>query len=355
MIDFFGPGWDAAEQLGVLGELRARAADVNRISYIDRRGRRTATMNYGAISRMVDGKLISVMRPDIEDVLRRSVEADVGLRWGSAITAVHNGASSVTVELSSGERISGDLLIGADGIHSTVRRLVFGPEQDFLRPLGFHTCAWLFDDPEIRAAVGDRWLMTDTVDAEVGFYGLEGDRVAAFGVHRTDDPGLPADPPGEVRSVYPPLGWMVPRAVAGMSDPADLYYDVVAQVEVPRWYDRRVVLLGDACQAVSLIAGQGASLAVAGARLLSELLIEADVDRAVETYQRRWRPLVAEKQRVGRNGTRWFLPSNRGTIWLRRLMMNGSGLPIVARLMTQGLLGKAGTGAADAGRAKTSA
>jgi 2-polyprenyl-6-methoxyphenol hydroxylase-like FAD-dependent oxidoreductase len=343
MIDFFGPGYDAAAELGVLDDLRRRAHAIDRVSWHNRSGHRTATMRYAAIARAADGQLISLMRPDVEEALRESVDGRVEFRWGAAVTEVQNAADGVRVVLSDGSRVDGDLLIGADGIHSTVRRLTFGPEERFLRPLGFHTAAWMFDDPAVRDLVGDRWVMTDTLNAEVGLYGLDGDRVAAFGVHRTDDVGLPADPARSIREAYRGLGWIVPRVVEQCPPAAEIYYDIVAQVEVPDWVDRRVVLLGDSCQAVSLIAGQGASLAVAGGFLLSRLLTGgADIDTALAAYQERWRPVVEVKQQAGRDGVRWFLPGSRRTQLLRRLIMNASALPGVSRLMVDGLIGKAG-------------
>lgn len=343
MIDFFGPGYDAAETLGVLEELRAKAHAIDRVSYVNARGHRTATMRYDTIASSQQGRLMSLMRPDLEEVLRSSVADRVEFRWSDTITAVHNAVDGVEVDLASGERLSGDLLIGADGIHSSVRQMVIGPESDFLRPLGFHTAAWIFADAEIRALVGDRWLMTDTIDAEIGLYGLDGDRVAAFGVHRESSIDLPDDIPAAVRRAYTDLGWIAPKVVGHCPPPEEVYYDLVAQVELPRWTDRRVVLVGDACQAVSLIAGQGASLSVAGAQLLGQMLAEHDDPTvAIEAYEKQWRPLAEEKQAVGRRGTRWFLPSNRRTVWLRRLLLNASGVPGVAALISQGLIGKGG-------------
>lgn len=349
MVDFFGPGVDAAARLDVLDELRDRTHSIDRISWYDGSGRRTASMRYDRIAEAAEGKLLSLMRPDIEQVLRRSVEGRVEIRWGTAVEDVRTATDHVRAELSDGTALEGDLLVGADGIHSQVRRSVFGPEEEFLRPLGFHTAAWAFTDPVVREQVGAQWVMTDTMDAEVGLYGLTGDAVAGFGVHRTSEVTLPADPRAAAREAYGGLGWIVPRVLEHCPPGPEMYYDLVAQVEVPRWVEGRVVLLGDSCQAVSLIAGQGASLAVAAACLLSRALLAAgtDVDAGLRSYEERWRPVAEAKQQTGRNGVRWFLPRNRRGLLLRRLVMNLSGLPGVSRLMIDGLAGKQGTVLAD--------
>jgi 2-polyprenyl-6-methoxyphenol hydroxylase-like FAD-dependent oxidoreductase len=233
-----------------------------------------------------------------------------------------------------------DLLVGVDGIHSTVRRLTFGPEERFFRYLGFHAAAYVFDDPEVHHRVVGRFCLTDSTMCQLGLYGLRDGRVATFCVHRTQDPALPVDPQAAVRQIYRSLGWVVPRALDRCPPGSDLYYDQVAQVEVPAWTRGHVTLVGDACQAVSLLAGQGASLAVAGAYVLSEHLASAhSIDDALAGYENIWRPVVAEKQRVGRSGAEWFIPKTKAQLWARRLMLAFSTLPVVDRYVAAALLG----------------
>ncbi|MBB5802466.1 2-polyprenyl-6-methoxyphenol hydroxylase-like FAD-dependent oxidoreductase [Saccharothrix ecbatanensis] len=330
MIDFFGPGYDAAERMGVLPRLVESGYRVREAAYVDSRGRRVAGLRFDRLARAVDGRLLSIMRPDLERAFREDLPAGVTLRFGAGVVGVEDSESDVTARLSDGSTVSGDLLVGADGVHSTVRRLVFG--DGHLRRLGFHTAAFTFDDPEIHALVAGRFCVTDTVGRQVGFYGLRDGRVAAFTVHRTTSPDLPDDPRAAVMEAYGTLGWVVPRALAKC--PAEIYYDQVAQVELPRWSSGRVVLVGDACGAVSLLAGQGASLGIGGAYVLAEHL-----DDPV-AYERAWRPVVVDKQEVARSGARWFLPSSPRRLWARRVAMRLSNLPGVNRVVATSLVGK---------------
>lgn len=341
MIDFFGAGYDAAEAMGILPRLRELGYILEEARFVDAHGKPRARLRFDQFARTVGGRLLSIMRPDLESALRESLPAEVDLRFSTSLTSLENGADGVRVTLTSGEVLDADLLVGADGIHSAVRGMVFGEEQNFLRYLGFHTAAWTFHDPAIRDRLGDRFCLTDSVDRQVGLYGLRDGRVATFAVHRTADPALPADPGATLRTEYGSLGWIVPDVLAQCPPAGAIYYDQVAQIEMPRWHRDRVVLAGDACSAVSLLAGQGASLGVAGAYLLADQLHHAPtLADGLESYERLWRPVMAEKQLTARNGARWFLPRSTMELWGRRAMLALSRLPGLEHLVARSLAGK---------------
>lgn len=176
----------------------------------------------------------------------------------------------------------------------------------------------------------------------MGLYGIRDGRVAVFAVHRAEDPAPPDDPGATMRRVYADLGWLFPEALAHCPQPPALYYDQVAQVELPTWSRGRVTLLGDSCQAVSLLAGQGASLAVAGAHLLAGELARADrhtgVSQALTRYEQRWQPVVRDRQAAGRRAAEWFLPSSRSRLLLRRAVLRLTRTPGLGRLLVSRLV-----------------
>lgn len=341
MMDFFGLGYDAAQSMGLLPRLQELSYRVEEVRYVDESGRRRAGLNYARFERAVNGRLLSIMRPDLELALRERVVAKVDLRYGCGITHIESSANGVRVTLTDGTVVGTDLLVGADGIHSTVRRMVFGDEKKFLRYLRYHTAAYIFDDPQIYDYLHNRFCLTDTADRQMGLYGLRDGRVAAFTVHRSPDPALPEDTQQAMHEAYSSLGWVVPRAETKCPTSSELYYDQVAQIEIPQWSRGRVTLVGDACQAVSLLAGQGASLAIAGAYVLGEQLASANsVDAALAHYQQRWQPVITPDAagRSARSGM--FLPSSSLQLWLRRIVLRLTNLPGVAKYVGTTLAGR---------------
>lgn len=341
MMDFFGPGFEAAEALDLVPRLRELSYSIDGVNYIDRRGKPRATLSYQQFSRMVDGKLLSIMRPDLELALLESLPASVELHYATTIETIDNRDDGVTVTLSDGSTQDADLLVSAEGIHSQLRGQVFGPEEKYLRYLGFHTAAFIFHDPVLNAEIGPQFALTDTTDRQAGIYGLRGGDVAVFTVHRTDEMSLPADPRGQLQRRYAQLSWFMPRALKQC--PPQIYYDQVAQVIMPQWHTGRVILAGDAAHAVSLLAGQGASLAVAGAQVLARELAAAEsIDAGLDNYEQTWRPQVEVHQEAGRRAASWFVPSNRLGLGIRRLGLRLMSVPGFDRYLSNRLVGKTG-------------
>jgi len=339
MIDFFGAGYDAIEAMGLLPAVEKVAYQLSEATLIDEHGRARARIRP---QQFTGGRpLLDLMRPDLERVLRDHLPPEVDLRYGTGPSAIADDGTGVRVTLHDGTVLDADLMVGADGIHSTVRALMFGPEDRYLRYLGFHTAAYIFDSPELHDAVQGRAVLTDSINRQMGFYGLRDGRVATFAVHRTPDPALPPDIQAAVRETYDGLGWKVPVALDRCPPAPEIYYDQVAQIHMPAWHTGRTVLVGDAAYAVSLLAGQGASLGIAGAYVLADHLAhEPTIDAALAAYERRWRPVAEEKQQVGRSAARWFLPTSRSQLRARRAILRLARLPVIDRLMATSLAGK---------------
>lgn len=339
MIDFFGPGWKAAASLGIIPRLRDLGYQIQRLDYVDRRGKARATLPFAGLAQVVGGELTSVLRPDLELAIREKLPSNVDLRYGLTLSAVRQSREGVTVSLNDGQVLEADLLIGADGVHSAVRKIVFGPEEEFFHYLGFQVGAYSFRDAELAARIGDRFAVTDTCNEAMFFYRLRDGRITAMAVHRTGNPVLPDDPRALLRSRYRDLGWICPAALDHC--PEEVYYDHVAQIRMPRWHTGRVVLLGDAAAAVSLLAGQGASLGMAAASALAEELSRhSGISVALTSFEARLRPLVDEHQQAGLSAAQWFVPATRYSAFVRRTVIRLAKVPGMRRLIGSALIGK---------------
>ncbi|MFE0156600.1 FAD-dependent oxidoreductase [Nonomuraea sp. NPDC059007] len=331
MIDFYGPGYDVAEQMGLAPRLHELRQPIDGLTYVDRDGRRTSGIDLPQGFREV----VSLLRGDLAGAIRDEVRSPV--RYGTSVAALSPHDGEVEVELTDGEHRMVDLLVGADGAHSRVRELAFGPQQRFLRYLEHHAAACVLTDSALCGRVGRRYRMLTSPGRMVGAYALDDERVALLFLHRAAGSALPADPHQFLTDVYGDLGWIVPRALWLLPGTRELYYDQVTQVEMDRWSSDRVVLLGDSCQAVSLFAGHGASMAMAAAWTLADELRSGKVEQALPRYEARMRPRITDVQRFGRSFVKWMAPASSARILARDWLLRAASLPGLDRLLMNAL------------------
>lgn len=321
MIDFVGSGYDAAERLGLLPDIEQIHYPIDELSFVDSRGREKFAISYPAMRKIFYNRHFNFLRGDLERVLYSHVKDFAGFRFGVTIDSIEQHSQEVIVHLSDGSSLHADLLIGADGIHSRVRSLAFGEESRFLRFLGYNTAAYILAALPSGLPSGNAFTTLTVPGRQVGLYPIRGGKLATFFLYRAQSPPAALDLPAgleELRSAFSGVGWVVPRLFDGI-EPGSFYFDQVSQIEAAHWSHGRVILLGDACYCVSLLAGQGSSLAMAGAYILAQKLQAAagDVASAAAFYENRFRPHIEKKQLAARKFARWFVPSSNSMIALR--------------------------------------
>ncbi|GJO02965.1 FAD-dependent oxidoreductase [Mycobacterium marinum] len=341
MIDLFGAGYEAADAIGILDAIRDVSYSIGDTGLVDELGRRRAGLPYGRIAKALEDRLCRITRTDLHKVLLDNLPTNVDLRFGTSVSEVTHGDDRAVVTLDDGARLDVDLLVGADGIHSTVRALAFGAEAQYLRYLGFHFAAFVFDASDMDDTAGDHVVITDTVDRQLGLYALRNGQTAVFAAYRAADPEPPPDARAALRDRFAGMGWLVPEVLERCPPSEDIYFGQVAQVEMPRWSTNRVVLVGDACSAVSPLTGPGASLALAGAYVLSEQLRRtSSVERALDFYERLWRPTVEEKQESACAVSGWMLSPSSSQLSIRRAGLRFTWRPLINRFVETSLAGE---------------
>jgi 2-polyprenyl-6-methoxyphenol hydroxylase-like FAD-dependent oxidoreductase len=219
-------------------------------------------------------------------------------------TGVAAPADGVDVSFAVGERRRFDLVIGADGLHSALRAMVFGPREQFVRHLGL-VLAFYSVPNEFGL---DRWLIDyQEAGRSAGLRPIH-DATRAIAMFSFPSPDFDIDyrdveaQKRLVREQMAGFGWLTPRILAHLDDTPDFYLDQVAQVVMDRWHIGRVGLLGDAAFSASPMSGAGTGLALVGAYLLAGELAAADWDpeAGFAGYEARMRTYVEDNQEIGR-------------------------------------------------------
>lgn len=346
MIDFFGPGYFAAERMGIIDALSARGHVFEGVRYGTPDGAETGRIDVGPLVAAAGGRYFSILRPEVELGLLAVLPDAVDLRYGARAVAVRDaalvGAGSprrAVVELADGTTLESDLVVACDGVRSAVRGQI-APGHGGIVPMGYRVASYLYQDPQLAEELGDRMLMTDTV-RRVGWAYAAGDgRVGAMFAERTDAALTERPVPDRARLQHEFAGLhpQVDRALAHA--PESFYDDFVAQAVAPRWSRGRIALAGDAAHAPSLLAGQGTSLAIAGAEALARSLRAAGphVEVGLTEYERRWRPTVDAAQRAGRRSASFFTPSGRAQLRFQQIARRAVTLPGASRLAARSFL-----------------
>ena len=335
MIDFFGPGFVAAERMGLLEELRSRGHVFEGVRYAAPDGTETGRIDVGPLVAAAGGRYFSILRPEVELGLLAALPASVQLRYGARVEAVRDaglegaaGSRRAAVELADGSTLDADLVVACDGVRSAVRELV-APGHGAIVPMGYRVASYLCEDPQLAAELGERMLMTDTVGRVGWAYAADAQRVGVMLAERVDPArtARPVPDRGRLQRDFAGLHPQVDRALAHA--PESFYDDLVAQAVAPRWSRGRVVLAGDAAHAPSLLAGQGTSLAIAGAEALARSLRAAGphVETGLVEYERRWRPTAHAAQRAGRRSASFFAPANRAQLRFQQIARRAVTLP----------------------------
>jgi 2-polyprenyl-6-methoxyphenol hydroxylase-like FAD-dependent oxidoreductase len=332
MLGLADPGLDAAERMGVAEALRAARHMPRRLVYVDGDGRERFVLDGPALDRLVGERRFNLLRGDIERALYERVRGEVEVRFGVPVESLEEEQGGVAVRLGDGAEVGCDLVVGADGLHSRVRALRFGPEERFVRSLGARVAAFLLNRSEVPdAEPGASYSLTE-VGRAAALASVDEDRLVAFFIWRTAGQPRPGTAEEELRRAFAGAGWHVPALLDHLSRTEDVYFDEVAQVVMPRWGDGRAVLLGDAAFAVSLIAGKGATLALAGAVVLADALAERPgrTEDACARYEARLRPWTEAAQRMARRNARLFTPANRFQLLAREAVLRLAEWPFLA-------------------------
>ena len=320
MMDFFGTGWDVAERMGLVPALRAVRYPIEALEFVDTQGQPYMHMPIERMRRALDHKYVYLRRQDLERILAERVrEVGITVRYGTSLAALTDCGDAVQARFEDGSEEEFTLVVGADGVHSRVRELIFGPEMQFARFLDLHVAAFHVSRgklPVMRAA-----RMYEEPNRLTMLYALDDDRLDATFVLRGLDTHVPhVERLAVLREALRGVGWIVQDVLAAHASNAPLFFDSVTQIVMPQWHKGRIALIGDACGCLTLLAGQGSHMAMAGGYVLAEELARHDDHAAAfAAYQAALKPSVDKKQKSAARFAPFFVPRPGSWPWLRRL------------------------------------
>lgn len=315
-VDVRGPALPVVERMNLLTPLREAATLASSLTVVDGSGRRI-----GWIPTQASAEAVEIPRGDLAAILNRAASMHTDVIYDDSVLSLHENGQGVDVTFERAAPQRFDLVVGADGLHSRVRRLAFGPESRFLTHLGLYIATTTLDQ---AGSAGHTVLMHNAPGRAVAVHPAAGREIAAFIFRHAlrPDSGEQDMKPDKnvVTAAYSGMGWRVPELLERVQDSEDFYFDSVSRVRLSPWRRGRTVLVGDAASCVSLL-GEGSSMAIAGAANLAHELgaQPSDPATALNRYEHSHKKRLRRNQRGLTIASHFLVPATRAGITVRNI------------------------------------
>jgi 2-polyprenyl-6-methoxyphenol hydroxylase-like FAD-dependent oxidoreductase len=335
IVDFWGLGYDIAEKMGLIPRLLELGYQVREVRFVGRHGRKAGGFGVEVFSRVTGGRFTSIRRSDLAATICGALGDTVETIFGDSVAGIDEYAGGARITFRHASPRDVDLVVGADGLHSRVRELAFAPGAAAEVALGYHVAAFEVDGYHPRDELV--YLSYGVPGRQLSRFAMRGDKTLFLGVIRDEYmpggwPSTPRERKAAISGVFAGLGWECAAILAAMERATDVYCDRVSQIRMDRWTSGRTALLGDAAACVSLMAGEGAGLAMVEAYVLAGELRAGGGDHAAAfaRYEARLMPFVARKQASAAKFATSFAPKTAAGVGFRNLVSRFVGIPFVA-------------------------
>lgn len=313
VLNLWGIGYDSVERMGLLPKLLELQHYSDELRMVDRSGRTRGGYPSNVLLKLANGRMASLARSDIAAAIYASLDDRVETVFGDSIAAINDDGARVRVEFEHSASREVDLVIGADGLHSRVRQLAFGPDARFEYPMGCHVAS--FEVAGYRPRNGNTYVAHTAPGRYVARFPLRDDWMLFFVLLRNEYlkgrvPRNHAERQAALTDALADIGWESDAILSAIGQVDEIYFDSISQIRMDAWVNGKIVLIGDAAACPSLIAGEGAGLALAEAYVLAGELHRhpGDTDAALVRYQALLHAVVARKQKHAESLVASFVP-----------------------------------------------
>lgn len=335
VIDFWGLGYDIASAMSLEDEINRVGYHVRELRIVDDHGRQAAGFGARVFGQLTGKRYVTLARSDLSRLIFNRVK-DEEFIFGEEISELDEDAKGVWARFSNGRARRFDLVVGADGLHSNVRRLAFGAQEEFEKPLGYSVAA--FEASSYHPRDENVYIMHGKPGRMLGRFTLRDGKTLFLFVFLSSDTSRPVSFDGQKTLLHKRFagdGWETDQILSRLNQTEELYFDRVSQIRMGNWSRGRVALVGDAAFCPSLLAGQGSALAMISAYVLAGELLSSRgrYQQAFAQYETILRNFIADKQRAAQYFATAFVPKTRLGLQVRNLVVRGFSIPGVSRLL----------------------
>jgi 2-polyprenyl-6-methoxyphenol hydroxylase-like FAD-dependent oxidoreductase len=336
VIDFWGLGYEIAERMGLASEINRIGYHMRELRIVDSRGERVTGFGTSVFHELTGGRFVTLGRGDLSRLLFKKIKGTTDVLFGDEIVGLKEDANGVRVQFKHADERQFDLVIGADGLHSKVRELIFGPENSFEKQLGYLVAA--FEVRGYRPRDEDVYVIYSQPGRMLGRFALHGDRTLFLFVFTETERLSPVADLSAQKAIlcerFNDGTWECLRILGELDHTHDLYFDRVSQIKMDCWSRGRVALVGDAAFCVSLMAGQGSALAMIAAYVLAGELAKAkgNHDQAFGKYEEVLRSFIGAKQKGAERFAAAFAPKTQWGLFFRNQVIRMLRVPGLGRL-----------------------
>jgi 2-polyprenyl-6-methoxyphenol hydroxylase-like FAD-dependent oxidoreductase len=338
ILNLWGVGYDAVEKMGLLPKLLELKYETDELRMVDRHGRTRGGYPSRILVDLANGRLACLARADIAAAIYGLIDGRGETIFGDSITTIEDGGSCAHIGFEHAPAREVDLVVGADGLHSKVRQITFGPDVEFEHPMGCHVAS--FEVAGYRPRNEDLYVAHTAPGRYIARFPIRDDKTMFFMLINNEYlPGaLPVsetERKAALMNAFSGMGWECPAILSALESVDAVYFDSISQIRMNAWTKGRVALVGDAAACPSLIAGEGAGLALAEAYVLAGEIHSrgADLNLALRHYEERIKPYTERKQRCAERLVPSFAPKTEIGVKARDFATLLMRLPLFPRLL----------------------